>query len=259
MSSKHGRVEAMIQVPTDGWVASIQGAADGSPVNATVAAGTYYMTTLYAEVETQFDSASATDWTVTWADGEGGTGKVTIACAGGNGTVDWTATDLRDALGYELDGNLSGAATYESTDQAKMVWFPDGTKETEYGDNDDGWQESDLRGTESPGGLVKSLAGNRKTANWVRWNGVSRAKCRIAGEATGNESFEQFWVDAIMGEGPGGIPGARWEFYWDADVATSLNCVPGGVSNLQTLLEKLSPNMVENWRIFIPRLVKVPA
>ena len=258
MSAKHGRLESLITVPSGGWVVAIQGGSDGSPLNATVAAGTYYMTDLYAAVQTACNATATLDtWTVTWANGEDATGKVTIAATGGNYTATWTDSDLRDCLGFETDGTLSGAATNTSTDQAKHCWFPDGPHETEYGPNDDGWKESDLRATESPGGNAKFLAGNSKTVNWIRFNGISRAKCRIAGETVGNESFEQFHNDAVLGNGPGGMPGAQWKWYWDADVATALNCTAHGLEMWKP--EKLAEGWIEQWRITVPRLVKVPA
>ena len=258
MGAKHGRVEAMIEVPTGGWDVDIEGATDGgTPVTATIPAGVYYMTTLIAECKTQFDDASQDTWTISWADGEDGTGKVSILSPAWVGLT-WVDTDLQDALGFENDGaTLSGTGTATSSDQAKFCWFPDAPFVTLLGPNDDGWRESDLRMTESPGGQAKGLYGNNKTVNSITWSGISRAKCRVAGEATLNESFEQFWLDAVIGTGGGGYPGAQWNFYWDADVATATAYTPHGIENWQP--EQLSPGMVEYWRIIVPRLVKVPA
>lgn len=54
------------------------------------------------------------------------TGKVTISVSGGSVTafaLSWDDLVFMADLGFT--GNLSGAATYESTNQSKLVWLPD--------------------------------------------------------------------------------------------------------------------------------------
>jgi len=258
--SKHGRVEAMFTVPTGGWTCTIQGGSDGAGLTATLAAGDYYTDSMIDATATAFNATATLDtWTVVWGSSEDGNGKGFIGATGGNCSVTWVDTEWRDLMGYESDGNLSGAILYNSTDQCKMCWFPDGPHVTLLGPNDDGWSESDLRSTESPGGAGKTLGGaNDKTVNQITWTGISRAKCRIAGESTGNESFQQFHLDGVRGQGPGGVPGAPWNFYWDADLTAKLNCYAPNLGIMRDLISQLSNNVIEQWNITIPRVTKVP-
>src|SRR3990167_5593249 len=51
------------------------------------------------------------------------TGKVTISATGVTTfNVTWTSTTLRDYLGFTA--NLSGAASYTGTNQARFLWLP---------------------------------------------------------------------------------------------------------------------------------------
>lgn len=258
MAVNFGRLEAKITVPTGGWTLSLTDDGAG-PTTATLPAGSYYMTSLLAALIVASDAVMANNWTWSIADGESASGKVTVTHDGDVCEVAWVATDLRDLLGFENDGNLTGADTYTSTDSGRMIWLPDGTKTSAFGDADtDGWSESDASSVESPAGHAKVLRFQRKDVNAVTWHGISRSRCRIAGETVINQSFEKFWEDAIQGEGPGGNPGGPINLYWDADTSTKTNFAVVGSQLKKFTAQRLSRDLVEYWTVPLDRLVKVP-
>jgi hypothetical protein len=158
---------------------------------------------------------------VSIADGEGDTtGRVTIDGNGATFEIVWTSTALRDVLGFEADGNLSGALTYTSTDHAKMVWQPGVPVRSEFGTSDLGKPISNLRQSMSPAGAVKSLGGIVRREQRLAWGGVPHKRMRVAGEGAGqaNMSLEQFWLDAVQGEFAGATIGGKIRMVWDADV-----------------------------------------
>lgn len=209
-----GRLEAQITVPTGGWTVAAVGS---SSDDATVAAGTYYLATLCTALASALSTATGDTVTVTVSDGESNsTGKVTIA-SDADIALTWTSTDLRDLLGYT--GNLTADTSHVSTNAARMLWLPDCPKISPYGDEDAGTEQTNARATQNKG-TVRVLYGDRWTEiapGELMWRGVTHARCRIAGESVPNESFEKFWRDGILGEGPGGTPGGPLRLYWDAD------------------------------------------
>lgn len=261
MAVNFGRLEALITVPTGGW--GLRAFDDGGIFTATITAGTYYMTTFLAEVKTQLDASGTVTWTVTIADGEAGTGKVTISATGA--LVELYLSDaLTDDEVWQLMGytetTKEGTTSHTSEGHARMIWLPDGTKTSFGGDADgDGWSESDARSVESPSGHVKVIKSNRKDVNAVTWHGISRARARIAGESSLNTSFEKFWEDAIQGEGPGGTPGGPVNLYWDADTSTKTTFAVVGAQLQQFTATLMREDLVEYWRIPLDRLVVVPA
>jgi hypothetical protein len=223
---------------------------------ATITAGTYYPTTLLAEVATRFATASGTTCTVTGSFGRTGTGLVTIVF-GVAKAIAWVSTDLRDLLGFA--GDSASATSHVGTLHARNVWLPgcpylapnaiDATFR--------GYRVADMRVVESASGYVWAHMGQEKEWTWLRWTRVPRAKVWQANETTANASWERFVRDAIWGVSAWGTPGGPIRFYPDADAATYATYSVADYSAIQP-----EPN-VEGWvggpwRIDIPRLVVVP-
>lgn len=249
-----GRLEAQITVPSGGWDVELD---DSSSATATVAAGTYYLTSLASTLKTALDSASAAGetYTVSIDHGEGGGGKVTISNTGTNFSLTWTDTDLRDALGFT--GTVSGDSSHTGSNHARMLWLPDVVKITPYGDQDDGTEMTNARATQNSS-TVKVIYGKRwQEMSGLRWRGVSHARCRIAGESTTNESFEKFWRDGILGEGPGGTAGGPLRLYWDADTDGTYTKYMVAGQMLRTFApEQFFQNATIAWTIEFDKLVK---
>lgn len=223
-----GRISGTIKLST-AWTVQIQGSADGSPVTATIAAGTYGMGCDLAAngefvtvVKAAFNAASASAWNITHSLGEGGTNKITISET--SFSVTWSATtygpNVRDIFGFA--GNISGASTSSTgTKQVRFCWLADAPWKTPHGKNEAGWYLTDARETVSPAGHVVGFVGNTQRRNRIEYNGVAEAHCRIASESTTNESFERFWLDAIVGQGPGSVVCGPIYWYTDADSSST--------------------------------------
>ena len=271
MAIRNGKIERIIEVPTGGYAMTVNEASGGGDTVVTVtAAEKSFWSSVYTGTGGS-GSTFVTDITdhlldhmndtyaVTIAAGEDGTGKVTIANTTGNFSIVWTNTTFRDLLGF-TQGNLSGAATYTGASQAKGIWLPDAPMNSLFGPADKGWYESDAMATESPSGNVQAIYSNRKQVNSIVWNGISRAKCRIAGEATAGESYENFWLSSVLATeewavGPGGI----MRVYWDAGDNAShgdYKIVGDALQNFNP--EKITANWLGLWSISLDRLVLVP-
>lgn len=258
MAITNGRLEAAITIPAscDINITDSLGAA-----TATIAAGTYYMTSLLTALDTALEAAGAGDtWSVTGSFGEGGTGKVTIdnTSYGGTWAITWSGTStgqiVRDLLGYSDDISTTTAAT--GAYQAKGVWMPDGPLQTKHGAGV-GKIESDYRTTENAAGNVWSIYGQRKTVYACEWM-VTQPKTRTSAESTTNESFETFWIDGILGEQSYMAVGGPLRIYWDADDdATYKVVVPVGLEMFDP--EQVQEGFIGIYTISLDRLVEVPA
>jgi len=267
MAIRFGKLERLIEIPTGGLGFTLtEGGVDSMM---TITAGNKYFlssgygagNTLLADMATIMSFAGG-DYTVSITATENGTGLVTIARTDGGPaqfSITWTSTDFRDLLGF-TQGNLSGATTYTGASQAKSLWLPDAPLNSLYGPNDAGHYETDGFATESSLGHVKALFGNKKQVNVLVWNGVTRPKVRVAGESRANESFEQFWLDSILGEaswaaGAGGI----CRLYWDAGVDgtyTDYKIVGEALRTFQA--EMMEDGWVGLWNVRLDRCVVVP-
>lgn len=252
-----GRLEGLVTVPTGGWSGTVGGAAW------TLAAGPYFLSSaattgssLIAALQAAIDGATAATVTVTLSAGEAGTGKVTITSSSAT-TIAWTATDLRDLLGFASD--LSSATTWTSTAQARALWLPDCAYWAPNGVATwRGWRESDFMATEHSSGQVAAFMGRSSTALELAWNAVSKQKSWIAREVTANESWERFALDAIWAAESWGTPGGPVRFYPDA--ASSSTFATYAVPGMREIRpEPLNPDWPGGpWRVAIPRLVLDP-
>jgi hypothetical protein len=263
MAQTMGKVEARITVPSGGWATLVTDTV-GGPIAVTVPAGTYYHSSagsgandLCAEFAAQLNAAALDTYTVVPSFSEGGTGKVTITAASGNTAITWTSHYFRDALGFETDDDLSGSASYTSSDQARMIWLPDSYRQQLYDDNDVGWYEGDARVAVSPGGDAYAISQNKYRVNEITWIGISKAKTRINNETTTNESFERFWRDVAYAEGPGATTAGPIRVYWDAatDATYGTYTWVGGIETNKH--DQFTQNWTALYNISFPRLIEV--
>ena len=215
-----GRLESRITIPTGGWTGTIDDSNAAGAVVWTVAAGTYYLSSLLDAFEDALNLAAPTDTiTVSASLGESGTGKVSITSTG-NGTLVWTSTDLRNLLGYSANLTLVASTANTASSRARSMWLADCPYDAP---NEivpwTGWIETDRRTVESPGGTLYSIGGRSKRATWIRWHAVARSRASQANESTTNESFERFVIDGVWGDAAWGTPGGPVKFYPDADAS----------------------------------------
>jgi hypothetical protein len=245
------------------WTATLSITGIGGSQTVTVASSSTRFTgaSFLTDLETAINAAATIlggdTFSVNASFGESGTGKVTIAYDGSptNFALTWVSTDMRDLLGYT--GNLSGAATYTGTYNARGVWLPDCDMAAKYGPSDAGHTETDMGQTISPRGDVHTMVYTSRVRNEVTWSHVSRAKARIQGETTTHASFERFWRDTQGGELGYFEAGAAVRLIWDADTAgtyTEYRIVDRNGTQMERVVEDWSGL----WRIPMS-LVKVPS
>lgn len=247
-----GRVEARYTL-TSAWTGTATTSL-GGPSTWTVAAGTYYGTTLRAAFQAALRAArTPATWLVTCDDGEGGTGRVSIAQGtAGTWSIAWTSTDLRDALGFT--GNITSVSTTQtSTNAMKGVWLPDSPLVLPT-DDDAGFTHSDLRQSISPTGDVYSVVSNlrREWANGCSWSHVSKE--RFIGSAAYPMSWRQFVRDTQLGT-LGYFPAAsRVALYSNATNSTLV-----GYYNMIGVDKNAGDQAVQGWagrwRVAVPRLI----
>ena len=213
-----GALEAQaLVVPVGGWTVHVD---DGTVFDATVAAGTYSPTTLLAAFVAALEAGSAQSYSGSIANGEGGTGVVSVVIAGSaTFSVTWTSSDLRDALGYT--GALGAAKTQTSTYCIKGLWLPDCPMSGSYGAADPGHTVGGLVQTRSPLGVIKSISHPTYVElPSVTWTHVSAARTRQAAESGAPRSWERFCREVIYGNASGVsyfTPGGVVRLIWNAD------------------------------------------
>jgi hypothetical protein len=270
MAIRNGKLERLIEVPTGDYTLTLTetGGVTGQAV--TAAAGeTSFLSSAYtgtggtgnsflAQLQADLTTIGH-EYAVTIGAGEDGTGKVTIDRTGSsNFAVVWTSTELRDLLGFS-QGNLTGANAYTGASQAQGLWLPNAPMNSLFGASDKGFYETDAMATESPSGAVKAFFANKKQVNQIRWAGVSHAKCRASAEATPNESFEQFWLDCILGEKAWAAgPCGPIRVYWDAgDNATYADYKVVGNAMRGFNPAKLEEGWLGLWEVGLDRMVVI--
>lgn len=252
-------------MPTGGWTGTVNDSGAGGAQTFTVAAGTYYLSTrgsaskgLVGALQDALNSAATTDdLTVTLANGENGTGKVTITSTGSTAIV-WTSADLKLVLGFDTD--LAAGTTWTGANQCRQLWLPNRAYWAPNTTSPDwsGWIESDFRAVENAAGYVVGFKGQDKTVNHLLWSSIPRHKVWVAHETVVNESWERFYKDAIWGDGVGGTPTGPIRFYPDSDI--SATCVTYSVP----LAAMIKPEpVVESWaagpwKLELERLVVTP-
>lgn len=195
------KLEGRITVPSGGRSMTVQEfTPNAGPVAVTViGSGNYYLssTSNYLTTISAALDANATltgDYTLVVSST---TGIVTLSATGVTTfSVTWTDTALRDSLGFT--GNLSGAASYASTESSPLIWIPNvprGPGRAPDGSN--GVAMRDMTVTVSPDGSSKALAYSTRYSDVLAWNRISGQKSWIVNETTANESFESFWLNVI--------------------------------------------------------------
>ena len=261
-----GKLEARVTVPVGGWAGVIDDSNGAGGVVWTVAAGDYYLSSanagggasLISALATAMNAATPTDTVaVTIGAGENGTGKVTITSTGTT-EIEWTDVDLRNLLGFT--GDLAAGTSWTSSNHARGLFLPNSAfLNLNGGTYWRGWHESDLRVTENAAGYLFAFAGQRKRVCNLAWQGIKRQKTWIVNEATINESFEKFYLDVILGEGPFcNTPCGPVRFYPDGD-----NNAVFGTYRIGSGLEEWRPdqmfsNYAGQWVLRLPRMVQLP-
>ncbi len=249
MTATCGRLEAAVVVATGGWAVAVN---DGTAYNATVAAGTYsgptaVLAALVAALNVAAGLAgSLRTWTGAIASGEQGSGKSTLTIsAGANTTLNWTATNLRDLLGWAA--NLAGAITYTSPAGCRGMWLPDSPISQPFPLGDTGNVESDATVIVSPSGVTKTIVTAVRTRHpGITWSHVSLARARQSQEASGVRSFERFVRDCMIGAT--GLayfnPGGDIKIWWDAGAGTAQVYHP---KTPATVEDVMSPTTGDGW------------
>lgn len=247
--SKFGRIEAKVTVPAGGWsVAATNGG--GGPTTVTISAGDAYPSDLLSTFETQLNASRPSGWTVTKGFGEGGTGKVSIACST-TFSITWSSTTLRDVLGFTA--NISSASsTQTGTSAMKGVWLPDCPLMAE-DDATVGAYQTDQRTSISPSGAVYTVAGNSyRRLRGLSWSHVSKDRARSTSSAP--MPFEQFWYEAQCGGHSAFAAGARMALYSDADTPTLLGYYHGA-GRADTDMDPSVRGWAGRWSIAFPDLI----
>jgi hypothetical protein len=264
MAPKRGRLEAKLTAEAI-WQVGVASNLGGTVTVTVLASGaSAYPTDLCAALQTALNTAARGTFVVTGNFGESGAGNVSIAQTNGAAnpwSLSWSSTNLRRAMGFA--GNIASVSvTQTGTLHAQGVWLPDCVKVSPFGDNDPGHVETDLRQTVSPQGHVKTMYGNRMTVlEGLHWPVVTRPKTRQAFETDSSglvgQSWEQFWIDCVLGELAYCLPGTPLRLYWDADLSTATEYVLQGLDRNQPTmtLDRWS----QLWKVDLPRLIKVPA
>ncbi len=221
--SDHGRIEGLISHST--FAPATTFTDTGGAGSITIPSFDYFMSSIATggvrsfldELANQLNINATLNgtYTVTGSFGEGGTGKVTIA-ADEAFTVTWGNADLRDILGFDVD--LVSATSHTGNVHARMVWLPDAPHITVLGADDDGFSESNVRVIESSDGTVYYSGERDRTVRQILWQAVSRSRARLRGQTIPNESFEQFFIDAIQGSFVFAKQAGLLRVYFDADV-----------------------------------------
>ncbi len=227
-----GRLESAVVVPSGGWAVSVN---DGIVYVATLAAATYSgPSAVVAALVVALNAAalgagSAKTFTASIASGEAGTGKTTLTISAGTFSLVWTATNLRDLLGWAA--NLAAAGTYTSPSGCLGMWLSDSPISQSIPLGDAGDIEGDLSVIVSPLGVTKTIATTSRTRHpGIAWTHVSLARARQSQEANGVRSFERFVRDCMIGST--GLAyfaaGGDITVWWDAGAGTSqqYNSVP---------------------------------
>lgn len=251
----NGKIEALLTANTTWEVSGTDSGGAWGPATVLASGATSYISDLATTLQTVINATATDTHTVTISDGENGTGLVTISKTAGTWSMSFTA-GLLQAIGFEA--NISSVSTAQTgTIQAAGLWLPDCPIISQRQAADAPYV-TDLITTVSPRGHVKTMYGNRyRKLSGIMWSHVTEAKTTAVAETTSRASFEQFWIDNVLGAGYSFCTtGAKWRLYWDADSATYFECRPVGFSSFDPQLSE--PGWRAYFRIELPELVEVP-
>lgn len=247
-----GRIEAQL-LSEAAWTVSGSDSAGAFGPETVEASGTaVFPTDLATDLETALNASSGGNWSVTPSFGESGTGRVTITTSDTPFSVTWNSTTLRDLMGFT--GNFSDSSPVTGDNHAGGVWLPGRPKITPFGDQDDGWRQTDTTVTVTRSGDVNRIYYAKRTVLDLRYEGIARARVRIQGEAVTNESLEYFWDQFVNGANTAGQVGPDVRLIWDADVDGTYTTYrfAGQLDRPGALVE----NWIERWNVQLPRMVK---
>lgn len=259
-----GRLDAKITNSTN-WTLSVNDGGGADTV--TITAGSRYTLEFIAALETALEAATGSGWTVTIADGEGASGKVTLAINSGTVSLTWVTTALRDLLGFT--GNSASAASHTGTNGMQSIWLPDCPIQ---GDDlhfsSTGNYEDDGTYNEGPTGKISVwLSSSKETFNNVRWTHVTDSRA-----ISGVDSTLVCWQDWVVNTQKGGATpfsiGADGvpplvKVYSNADSDTLLGAASGGDGIYRLILHRslALPRPHADWyglnTCTIPRMIKV--
>jgi hypothetical protein len=263
----NGKLQSRITVPTGGWDLAITEVPTNS-ATITVPAGTYYHSSADSEAEGLLDTiqtlieaaVTATDldgtYTVSLSDAESGTGKVTIAATGITSfSIAWTDSELQDLLGFT--STPSGALTYTGESQTQALWIGSYPWQKLNGGIRGGWV-SDQQNKNNSAGYVYSVMGQKYRQTRIAWPMEPQSKTWAENETTVNASFEQFYLDAILGEAAWGTSTGPIRFHPSASVDD--NYATYSVLGMESWepVEVVQHWAGGQWRIDLPRLIEVP-
>lgn len=214
MAYGYPKYEARVTVPSTGYTLTVTDSG-GTATVTVLTAGDYYPTSSTALLST---IASALTANATLAgtytctvddDASTSTGRVTLAASGGgNLTIAWGSSTLRDLLGFV--GSLSGAATYTSTYACKAVFLPSVPRaEPLAPDGNAGLPVTDASFTMAPSGKSKSLLYATRYVNQLAFRFLSGRKTWTQYETYANESLQSFWLNNVL------VP---WRYHYDRSV-----------------------------------------
>jgi hypothetical protein len=244
-----GHLSTHYTVPTGGYAMALN---VSGAVTATVPAGTYAgIVALMAAVKSALDTAATATFTVTINTTETvRTNLVTIdlTSGGGNWTLNWTDTELRDALGFA--GNLSGANAYTGTLPVPGMWTPDCPVAAYYGNTDPGHTVAMMSQTRSGTGRVYTVVESEYVEHpEILWSHVSAPYARETRESTTN-SFERWRRDTQLGALEIHPAGSTVRWTPDSDtVATNYDY--SLVWDGTTRMERVDPAWDYLWRITV--------
>jgi hypothetical protein len=228
-----GKWEARIVVPTGGWVDAgnftLSEDAGGGAQDVTITAGNYWWSSgdggndFAAQLKADLETASfnTLTYTVTVSAGAGGTGLITMTVSSGVSTITWGSSDgatVRDLCGYAGATTVLSGVDQDGSSQVQGLWLPGCPVETPGGLDSSGVPVSAGFRTLAEDGTYLATHGSKMVTNEYTHEAVAVARTIAASESTSNESYEQFWLDAIRGEKAWAKAGRQLRFYKDADV-----------------------------------------
>ena len=241
------------------WSLTIQDDLSG-PTAISIPAGEYYHSSvgngtrsLLGEIAYQANAVMTRTWAVTLSS----TGVCSLSATGVSLAVTWTSTDLRDVLGFSGSEVVVDAVVTASA-QCKGLWLSDYPYNSLHqGGSWKGSIESDMQIAESSRGDVYAISGQIKRALNLSFAAEASPKTWVADEILGNTSFEQFYLDCILGNQTWANTCGPIRWYPDYTDDTTYG-------TYSILLKDWNPSQLSEgwtgrWTIALPRLVEVPS
>lgn len=214
-----GRLEGFMTMPTS--VSASVTNNGGGPTTVNFTAGSYTITSLCTHIQSALTSQrapSSGSWSVSVSTGSSGTGKVTISMSSGTFSITWSSTDLRDVLGFTA--NITSQTSSTGSNNARGLWLPDcPVTISNGGDPDSAPKTTDMRGVQSPYGVVTSyLNASFYGHDGLNYSHVARNKAWKTAESTTYESLQSWIDDTQFGAGHSWFSvGSPFLAYWSSN------------------------------------------